>query len=764
MRRLGDPPAPVAYSGWTTIVLFLLGAAIVGGTVAGPGLAWDEPAYRHSQVTLQHWLSELWHAPSWAQRADLFSKDAITVYWEFNRFGHNFHPPMASYLNLATFALAGSVWDDIAARRLASALEFAAVVAILGHFIGRRYGTLAGVFAALSLLTMPRLLGDAHLIGTDMPLLFFWVLTALTFARGLTARPWQVLCACCFACLFLVKFSGLVIVAPLGIWFLLRTLPAHPWPLWQRWLAWTAVMVLPLVPAAATVLGGVAAARSGRRSGALSLLADFGLDHPRAVGAALFWPALVWGWFLWRQRRPRDGTLPAGRSLGARWDVGLELPWVILALTPLVAIALNPTWWHDTLPELAQFFDLNFARRGKLPDIGIFYLGRRYFYSLPWHNAYVLMAVTLPPGALLLGLVGCGTGLWRYRNDPVPLYFLLHALALPVSRMFHTPAHDGVRLFLPTFFFWAGLAGIGAATLAVRGATRRKTARRLLWAALFFAGPGWAAVDWLRIHPYELSYYNLGLRRAVDLGFEPTYWYEAVTPGVLRELNATLPRDATVTVYVDPLINSEVFSALQELGRLRSDIRLNQPPDAKRFAWVWLLTHSSKATAFTRLLYACKPWREFGHDGVRLFSVIDDRSVALAYALWLLTVEDEDSSVLGSLRLHQASFQLPRASLRQAVGLVKAHGPAAVNHLEIANGLGGDDGGMRSLVELLVGSARRPEEPNTRYGKLAFLLREYPDIMDRAITILTERPRDLLSVLETDGYQLPDRFGGYFEP
>ena len=66
-----------------------------------------------------------------------------------------------------------------------------------------------------------------------------------------------------------------------------------------------------------------------------------------------------------------------------------------------------------------------------------------------------------------------------------------------------------------------------------------------------------------------------------------------------------------------------MFQCLQELGLLRGDVRFDTH-DVKGFPWYWLLTHSSKATSFTRLLYACEPWMESGPDGVRLLSVVDE--------------------------------------------------------------------------------------------------------------------------------------------
>ena len=76
------------------------------------------------------------------------------------------------------------------------------------------------------------------------------------------------------------------------------------------------------------------------------------------------------------------------------------------------------------------------------------------------------MGITVPAAILGAAVVGLIWGLARFRRDRLPLYFLVHLLTLPVIRMFPTPAHDGVRLFLPTFFFLAAFAGWGTVWLA----------------------------------------------------------------------------------------------------------------------------------------------------------------------------------------------------------------------------------------------------------------------------------------------------------
>ncbi len=65
---------------------------------------------------------------------------------------------------------------------------------------------------------------------------------------------------------------------------------------------------------------------------------------------------------------------------------------------------------------------------------------------------------------------------------------------------------------------------------------------------------GSAALALVRIHPYELSYYNElvgGPRGAWQRGFELTYWYDAFTDKVLTTSTASSLPDAEVDFFND---------------------------------------------------------------------------------------------------------------------------------------------------------------------------------------------------------------------
>ena len=156
-----------------------------------------------------------------------------------------------------------------------------------------------------------------------------------------------------------------------------------------------------------------------------------------------------------------------------------------------------------------------------------------------------------------------------------------------------TPAHDGVRLFLPTFFFLAAFAGWGAVWLAdglARLVRAPATLARALMAALVLVPAGWQLV---KVHPFELSYYNEligGPRGAWKAGFELAYWCDAFNDRTIAELNERLPRDATVEFLNDldqtaDLPGTPVARAPARRPRVRVDrpgsVPVRLAPDAR---------------------------------------------------------------------------------------------------------------------------------------------------------------------------------------
>jgi hypothetical protein len=233
--------------------------------------------------------------------------------------------------------------------------------------------------------------------------------------------------------------------------------------------------------------------------------------------------------------------------------------------------------------------------------VPVYYLGTVYDSVrtfLPWHNTAVLTATMVPIGLLALAGVGLGAVGWRSatrREWPVDAgttsllpdrvvgsWAAINFLTWMVLRAFpFLPAHDGLRQLTPSFFFFPVLAGYGAWSLAGSSRDARGWAGRAVVIGCV-AGATWST---LRVHPFELAYYNAligGPKGAKAAGMETTYFWDAATSEVLDWMNAHLPPKSTVLIFPPP--NVLTFAWEQRWGRLRRDLTvLNlDPPDFRR--------------------------------------------------------------------------------------------------------------------------------------------------------------------------------------
>jgi hypothetical protein len=286
---------------------------------------------------------------------------------------------------------------------------------------------------------------------------------------------------------------------------------------------------------------------------------------------------------------------------------------------------------------------------------------------------------------------------------------------------------------------------------------------------------GPSTFELVKVHPFELSYYNEligGPRGAWQRGlFELTYWYDAFNSRTLADLNRKFPRGAEVDFFNDKT-NPMTFLELQSLGELRSDVVVGWS-DADRFPYIWLLTQDSKASAFTRLLFAMKPWYDLRPpqlDGLRVATVADPEAVSRAYALRLLLEAGADRALDPPAAPEWVDRYLPFLARFWGVGLTRiarlgvnksvldwarrdpAGLLAAAEHLA-ANREPGDDPGARLLMHEL-----RRIEAYPFYARE--LLHARPEALVEAVKIVIARPEALEKVLTRYPYTDPDRIGG----
>jgi 4-amino-4-deoxy-L-arabinose transferase-like glycosyltransferase len=782
-RPTGESPGLAGRGWWLGCALVLIGALLATvPTVGDIGLTWDEPSYRTSQLVSAHWWEGLSKARSRADLDALLTPEALLYYWPYARFGYNFHPPLAGQLNLLTHALFGGWMKDIPSRRMASVIEYAMTITLAFGFLARRYGAWVGGVAAGALLAMPRVYGDGHIAGTDTPGLLLWVVTALAFWKGLYephARKWRVLVGIALGLGFVEKMAAVAVLGPILLWLVAARLPGtfarkEGRYDWVDGLVTSTAMLLPLALAFREVL------RLARWFPPPNETDLFTMHPPASLpGAILLVPLTVW-----LARRLMGAIFPSHPVWGAERPA-LETWTAIQAFGPVVGWLGNPAWWRETLPRMAHYYQLSADRRGALPDIRIIYSGEVYTYSLPWHNAWVLIAITVPLGILLASVAGLVASLARswYVRDAIPWYFALHLAFLPMLRMLPTPAHDGVRLFLPTFFFLAAFAGWGVVAIgdALARLAGHRAACRGVVAALVLGSATWQLVA---IHPFELSYYNEligGPRGAWKRGFELSYWYEAFDGETLRELNRSLPRGAAVDFLEPDLISTPSLACLQELGALRGDITLGAP-DSDHFPYAWMLTHDSKATPRTRLMFAMEPFyarRPAQLDRLRVVTVDSPEAVSRAWALDALTRGAGTVEVVRAPSWVRESPWLRWLGRFWGQGVTK--GPPLVVDERIFTWARTDPEGLRASARAI--AAGGPIEPDSGAARLRayldrrvgardedrldwrtmYVLRNRPEALVEAVEILIALPDAVRAVLLRGGYTDEATIGGFLD-
>ena len=140
-------------------------------------------------------------------------------------------------------------------------------------------------------------------------------------------------------------------------------------------------------------------------------------------GLLLFVPATVW--FFWQFR------LAAFRT------------WIAWGLTGGLTFFLGWPWlWNDPVARVQEFLSTATERQA----LHTFYLGQVWNdVDVPWHYPWVMFAVSVPLGFLLLGSIGLCSERKRLLVDPLlsltlaSFVFLLVVFSLP-----STPVYDGV--------------------------------------------------------------------------------------------------------------------------------------------------------------------------------------------------------------------------------------------------------------------------------------------------------------------------------
>ncbi|QDV32908.1 glycosyltransferase family 39 protein [Tautonia plasticadhaerens] len=306
-------------------------------------------------------------------------------------------------------------------------------------------------------------------------------------------------------------------------------------------------------------------------------------------------PPLVLGYAL--------ATLPTRKAIA-----GVSL-W---GLVGLLVLAVGWPWlWFDPAERLSRFLSTSVDRQ----PIRVLYLGRvTDDVDVPWHYPWAYFALTVPVGLLGIGLVGAARGCRGWRSDRFPI-LLLASIGLFLA-LFSTraPVYDGERLFLLVFPSWALLVGLGFGA-AWEASGPRRWPRALLVALV--AGQG---VGVVRMHPFQLSYYNAiagGLAGAERLDLELTYWGDAVDPVLLEKVDRLVPPGSEVALA--PTFHHLHPIALMTPGLFEDSVTLAPEQALGRSPWLVVFRRSAYWSPEVRAaVRGGRPLAERSRDGVWL--------------------------------------------------------------------------------------------------------------------------------------------------
>lgn len=331
----------------------------------------------------------------------------------------------------------------------------------------------------------------------------------------------------------------------------------------------------------------------------------FGLALLTKVNA-LFLPFVLVGW----------GACFYGRRV---WRPALSMA----CIGPVMFVAFWPALWADPFGGSVSYL---VDKANRMP-IEAYYLGRVFaHYDAPWHYPIVLTLVTVPSLTIVAACIGLARALRRLRRYPELVLCAINvAVLIGIMIVPGVPKYDGARLFLPAFPFIAWLAGRGLASVCQWAETRRLVSRcrATCLAGLLLACHAFP-IAW--VHPYELSYYSLfagGLRGATRLGFETTYWGDAITAEALDFVNRRCPSGGKAAFFP---VGSLVPGRYRVTGQLRPDIEVTADIDAPGCDLLVLVMRQGKFTPTAgRILRERKPAWETTRSGVPLCRIYDLR-------------------------------------------------------------------------------------------------------------------------------------------
>jgi 4-amino-4-deoxy-L-arabinose transferase-like glycosyltransferase len=204
------------------LLLACITLVAVSATVNDAGITWDEPLYMKASRTYMSWFGVLKQGILSRDLGEALSDEAIVAGW----MPHptlELHPPLGKILSGLSFAALRGIWGEIAALRFSNSVLFSLLVAMVFWWVASVYGTTSGVFAALSLVLMPRMFFHAHLANSDTAVATTWFLAMYAYWRYESRRGWLpvFVMGVAFGLALGTKMNAIVMPLVWGIWVLL---------------------------------------------------------------------------------------------------------------------------------------------------------------------------------------------------------------------------------------------------------------------------------------------------------------------------------------------------------------------------------------------------------------------------------------------------------------------------------------------------------------------------------------------------------------
>ncbi len=566
------------------------------------GLTDDDDFYIPAGISYARWLGGIatFDEAAW-------SRAGIDGAFQINRE----HPPLAKYVfGICHFAGRGVLGPADSARVgtvLFATLAAVCLMVLTFRHLGPRRGLIAGGFAVLALLTLPRFYFHSHAATLDVPVAAMYLAAATLALLGERSGSAAIWAGVVFGLATATKLNGPFLIVP--------------------YLLFAGVV------------------RWNDRSPSLRNRFSVGPSDLAGTGGAS------------PSGDSSDGDSSDGDSSGrgsagpaeARVDAvpgQVRLPRMPLALVsmvvigPLVFFASWPWMWFDTVARVHEYVRFHLHHYG----IYFLYFGRVYDQDpfAPWHAPFTMAAVTVPVAVSVLALIGVASGfvvvVRRLRASPGPdsdtkregdlvLTAVLHAFAtIGVVAVSGGPKYGGAKLFMPFFPFWCLLAGYGVLRL-IEAAKADKPAVRWLPAAAGALAIVASSALQVRFGGYALSQYNAltgGLRGATAIGFERQY-YDIAFRDLVRWLNRHAPPNARVHFLPNNKEYVRTYRWYHRANELREDVRVVSSPAS---AQLLVLTHERRFSRYgedLRRLRGRPVLAQKVIDGVPLWTVFDLR-------------------------------------------------------------------------------------------------------------------------------------------